>query len=324
MSINAETRYLRPSTITEATDQLAALPDAMPLAGGTDLIVNLRRGIGRPGALVDLGQIAELNFVRVDADGLHIGAGVTLASIAEHPVIGKTHSALAYAASTVAGATHRSAATLGGNLCQDTRCIFYNQSEWWRESNGFCLKYRGDQCHVVTKSDRCYATYHGDVAPVLMVMNATAEISGAAGNRQIPLATLFCEDGGKRLTLAPGELVTAIHVPPATGWRTGYTKIRIREAIDFPLAGIAVSLRRDGDRIGSLRAAITGTNSAPLMIPADGLTGLAWNDQTAASLVAEIRKIANVLRTTAIGAKYRRRVLLASATRLVEGLWRQA
>jgi 4-hydroxybenzoyl-CoA reductase subunit beta len=228
---------------------------------------------------------------------------------------------LAEAALTVAGPTHRAAATLGGNLCQDTRCVVYNQSEWWRSGNGYCLKAKGDRCHVVVKSDRCYATYHGDIAPVLMVLGATVAIAGPQGTRTLPIAELFVESGAVHLALASGEIVAAVMVPPAERWRAGYAKVRIRDAIDFALAGVAVALIRDDDRIGGLRLAITGTNSAPLAIATDALVGQVWSQATIEAVLAVTAKAANVLKTTGVGAKYRRKVLLAETRRLLGRLW---
>jgi len=315
---------LRPGTLAEAVSALAR-EGAQALGGGTDLLPNLRRGLGEPTTLVDLSAVGELAGVALLSDGsLRIGAGTSLEAIAEHAAIRAGWPVVASAAALVAGPTHRVAATLGGNLCQDTRCVFYNQSEWWRSGNGYCLKHRGDKCHVVVKSDRCYATYHGDVAPALMVLDAEVEIQGPAGQRRLPLRQLFQEDGAKRLTLAPGEILTALRVPPAGGWRADYVKVRIRDAIDFPLAGIAVALKREGDRIAGLRLAITGTNSAPLMVPTDALVGASWNEAAAETLVQSVRKTSNVLLTTVAVVKYRRRVLLAMTRKTVNELWSQA
>jgi len=230
---------------------------------------------------------------------------------------------LAKAAGLVAGPTHREAATLGGNLCQDTRCVFYNQSDWWRAGNGYCLKYRGDKCHVVVKSDRCYATYHGDVAPALIALGASADIVGPGGARTLPVASLFVEDGARRLTLAPGEWLAAVVVPPAAGWRADYAKARVREAVDFPLAGAAVALRRDGDRLAGLRVAITGTNSAPLVVPTDGVVGRPWDAEAAKSLAKAVQATSNVLATTVASVKYRRRMAQALVRRLADELWIQ-
>ena len=317
-------RTLRPASIEEATRALAE-PGAQPLAGGTDLLPNLRRGLGTPRALVDLTAIAALDAITVQADGsLRVGAATTLAALARQVAVRTGWPALATAAGLVAGPTHREAATLGGNLCQDTRCVFYNQSEWWRAGNGYCLKLRGDKCHVVVKSDRCYATYHGDVAPALIALDASVEIAGPGGTRTLPLAALFVEDGARRLTLQPGEWLTAIVVPAMNDWRADYAKARVRDAVDFPLAGVAVALRREGDRLAGLRVAITGTNSAPLVVPTEGVTGRAWDTEAAATLAKAVQATANVLSTTVAPVKYRRRMLQALVRRLTDELWTRA
>lgn len=321
MNLLPSFRTLRPVTLAEAVSALSA-KGAQALGGGTDLLPNLRRGLGQPTTLVDLTAIGNLAGISVLPDGtLRMGAGTTLEAIAEHASIGAAWPAIAKAAGLVAGPTHRAAATLGGNLCQDTRCVFYNQSEWWRSGNDYCLKYKGDKCHVVVKSDRCYATYHGDVAPALMVLDAQVEIVGPKGQRLLAVSQLFNEDGSNRLTLGQGEVLAAVVVPPAAGWRADYVKVRIRDAIDFPLAGIAVALRRDGDKLVGLKLAITGTNSAPLLVTTDAIVGTTWNAATAETLVQAVRKTSNVLLTTVTAVKYRRRVLLAMTRKVVDELW---
>ena len=319
-----ELHVVRPPTLDDAVRALAA-DGAQALAGGTDLLPNLRRGLGEPRTLVDLTAVAGLDAIERRGDGsLRVGATVTLAALASDEHVRTAWPALARAASLVAGPTHREAATLAGNLCQDTRCVFYNQSDWWRTGNGYCLKYRGDTCHVVVKSDRCYATYHGDVAPALIALDASVEIAGPAGTRTLPLAALFVEDGARRLTLAPGEWLTAIVVPAMNDWRADYAKARVRDAVDFPLAGVAVALRREGDRLAGLRVAITGTNSAPLVVPTEGVTGRAWDAEAAATLAKAVQATANVLSTTVAPVKYRRRMLQALVRRLTDELWTRA
>lgn len=318
MNLLSPFNLLRPASLAEAVQALSA-SDAKAIAGGTDLLPNLRRGLGEPGLLVDLSAIDGLSGVEKTEDGgLRIGAMTKLEEIAESRL---APSAVRQAALGVAGPTHRAQATLGGNLCQDTRCVFYNQSDWWREGNGFCLKYRGDKCHVVAKSDRCYATYHGDIAPALMVLGAVAEIVGPAGDRQAPLADIYQEQGACHLRLSPGEALSAVILPSLDGWVSAYEKARVRESIEFPLAGVAVALRKENGVIGDIRLAITGTNSAPLLVPAQELLGRVWDDAAAELLQKSARKASNVLKSTVVGAKYRRRALLGLTKRVVNGLW---
>src|SRR5450755_646796 len=189
-----EFRLLRPVDLAEAV-QLIAKPGARVLAGGTDLLPNLRRGLEQPTTLVELGGVAGLSEIAFDSDGLAIGAGVTLATLATDTRIAGPYRAIAEAAREVAGPQHRHAATVGGNLCLDTRCVFYNQSAWWRAANDFCLKRGGQTCHVAPQGQRCHAAFSGDLAPSLLVLGAEIDIAGAKGQRRIPLSELYVEDG---------------------------------------------------------------------------------------------------------------------------------
>lgn len=324
MSLPNDFRFIRPETTEQAVAALADSSAARPLCGGTDLLPNLRRGIGSPEALVDISHLAPLQQIRWEDDHLILGAGVILERLAGDSRIRQQFPALMTAILSVAGPSHRAVASLGGNLCQDTRCIFYNQSEWWRRSNDYCLKYRGERCHVVVKSDRCYATYHGDIAPILMALGAEIEILGPGGGRRLPLDGLYQEDGSDHLTLQAGELVSAIILPRDPLWHSGYEKARVRDAIDFPLAGVAAALQRDGDTLTRLRLVVTGTNSIPIRVDLSPLEGQAWNAAAADEMTKTIRKAVNVLRTTVTGPKYRRRVVMAMAKWLVSRLWQEA
>jgi 4-hydroxybenzoyl-CoA reductase subunit beta len=324
MTLMPDIRCHRPASLEDAVRLKANSAGARFIAGGTDLLVNLRRGLDAPTEMIDVTAVSGLGDVRRDGDTMWIGAGVTLADLSRHPDVLTGWPALAEAALAVAGPTHRAAATLGGNLCQDTRCIYYNQSEWWRAANGFCLKHEGDKCHVVPKSDRCYATYHGDIAPLLMVLDADAVVAGANGVRRVALTALYRESGADHLTLDADEMLTAVVLPPQRGRRAAYAKARIRDAIDFPLAGVAVAIRRAGDVIGDLRVAITGTNSAPLAIDAGDLIGRPWDSDAATILAKVLRGRANVLRTTVVGAIYRRRAMQALVRRQMDTLWNEA
>ncbi|MCX7891966.1 MAG: 4-hydroxybenzoyl-CoA reductase subunit beta [Burkholderiales bacterium] len=316
-----EFAFARPATLAEAC-ALLAVEGARAVAGGTDLVPNLRRGIERPAQLVDLGGIAALDRIEERDGALALGAGVTLARLADDARIARVLPALAEAARSVAGPAHRSAATLGGNLCQDTRCVFYNQSEWWRRANGWCLKRDGDTCHVAPQGRRCHAAYSGDLAPVLLAAGAEAETATAAGTRRVPLADLYREDGAAHLTLAPGEIVARVFVPaPTPGRRSGYRKARARGAVDFPLAGVAVVLVvRDG-AIAELGVGLTGTNSRPFRLAGtEGFVGQPVDDALLASLAKLIQKQVSPMRSTVTQSYYRRQVASVLAQRLVREL----
>lgn len=324
MNVMPAFSYFRPASLEAAVNLGAEHPGSRLLAGGTDLIVNLRRGLASPSAVIDLGAIAELAEIAEAGNAIRIGAGVTLSQLANHPLIRHRFPALVSAALVVAGATHRAAATVGGNLCQDTRCVIYNESDWWRAGNGYCRKCEGEVCHIVEQKDRCYATYHGDLAPVLMVLNAEVELIGPAGTRRLPLPALFQEEGDHHLTLLPGELLAAVVLPDVAAAVAGYAKVRIRKAIDFPLAAVAIALVRRGERLLDLRVAISGTNSAPLMVHCADLVGEIWREALLDDFAKAIRKTSSTVKTTSVSPSYRRRVLLASARRLLTQLWHQA
>lgn len=312
-------QLLRPTRVTEAVAARASARSARFLAGGTDLLANMRRGLIGCETLIDLTAIAELRCIDADGDGLHIGALVTLEALASHPEVQTNYPALVQAALSIAGPTHRASGTVGGNLCLDTRCRYYNQSEPWRHANEYCMKIAGDACRVAPKANRCYAAYSGDLAPALMVLDAVAEIAGPARSRRVPLAQLYADDGMAHLALGPDELLVAVHLPSQPGLHSGYEKLRVRGAIDFALAGVAVALRVDGDQIHDLRIATTGTDSRPMMI-AD-LQGV-WRmgPQDDARLAKLLRHQIGPMETTLTAAAYRRRVVPVLARRLMRQL----
>ncbi len=316
--------YLRPADLAAALQARHERPASRFIAGGTDLIANIRRRIAEPEALIDLGGIAELKGIAAGPQGLRIGAGVTLAALVDHEAIRVQWPAVAAAAGAVAGATHRETATVGGNLCLDTRCVFYNQSDWWRRSNAFCLKLKGDTCHVAPTGTRCHAAFSGDLAPALLVHGAEVELAGPAARRRIPLEQLYADDGAKHLTLAPEEVVVSVHLP-ARPWPGAYEKARLRAAIDFPLAGVAVALTRDGDTLAGLRVALTGTNSNPIVLAGtDKLLGKPLDDTALEALDKLVQKQVSPMRTTLAPAHYRRRVAAALARRLAARLYGDA
>ncbi|HLF24255.1 MAG TPA: 4-hydroxybenzoyl-CoA reductase subunit beta [Burkholderiales bacterium] len=313
-------RLLRPRSVPEAVAARIADTHTRFLAGGTDLLANMRSGLVDTETLIDLSAIEELRHLEVGAKGLTIGAGVTLETLATDPAIVRDYAALAQAAQGVAGPTHRIVATLGGNLCLDTRCRFYNQSESWRAGNSFCLKHGGDICRVALKADRCYAAFSGDLAPALMVLGAVADIAGAQGKRVLPLSDIYTDDGKACLMLAPEDLLVGVRLPSPDGWRSAYDKVRIRGAIDFPLTGVAVALRREGRRIAKLRIATTATESQPILI--QGLEALEGNtlEEMVSRLEKIVRKQLGMMETYLTSAAYRRRATLVITKRLIQRL----
>jgi 4-hydroxybenzoyl-CoA reductase subunit beta len=324
---------LSPTTLAEVLAALGAHPQAQLLGGGTDLVVNIRRGIVAPPVLIETRRVAELRAIAADAATLEIGASVTLAEIAQHPGVIGHYSVLAQAAASIAGPTHRHMGTLGGNLCLDTRCIYYNQSEWWRSANDHCLKTTGDICHVAPKSRGvCFATFSGDLAPALLTLEAEVDLLGPGGRRTIPLEELYIGharhdgsaegDGRRYLALRPGELVTAVRASGTPGLRSAYDKVRIRRSIEYPVAGVAVALRREGERLADLRVAITGTNPRPVLLAGTrDLCGGPLDAGVLGGLEALVRDQVMSMKTTFTPGTYRRRVAAVLARRLVQRLF---
>lgn len=311
---------VRPRSIAEAIAARGEPGETRFLAGGTDLLAAMRRGLVQADKLIDLSGVAELHGISITSEGIRIGAGTTLEELATHADVARACPAVADAALAIAGPTHRAVGTVGGNLCLDTRCRYYNQSEPWRTANNFCMKLAGDTCRVAPKSSRCYAAYSGDLAPALIVHHAVAEIAGPAGTRNVPLEEIYADDGMGYLQLAPDELLAAVRIPAAPGIRSGYEKIRTRGAIDFPLAGVAVALRTDGSRISDLRIATTGSDSRPLLITGlEALRGLPRED-VLPQLDKLMRKQVGPMETTITPATYRRRVMPALARRVIQRL----
>ena len=331
-----EFRVLSPTTLDEVIAARAAHPDSKPLGGGTDLVVNIRRGILAPPVLIDMNRVEGLHAIHADENALKIGASVTLTALAEHAAVLKHYPVLAQAAGCIAGPTHRNMGTVGGNLCLDTRCIYYNQSEWWRDANDHCLKTTGTICHVAPKSRGvCFATFSGDLAPALLTLGAEIDIAGPSGRRTIPLNKLYIGfarqdvpvseaqgDGKFFLSLRPGEIVTAARAKNTPGLRSGYDKIRIRKSIEYPVAGVAVALRRDGDTLADLRVAFTGTNPRPVLLEGTAeLCGGGLDDRVLKGLDALVRDQIMPMKTTFTPGHYRRRVAGVLARRLLTRLF---
>lgn len=240
----------RPSTLEEA---LACLAEAGPggrlIAGGTDLLPNMKHELATPDTLVALSGVRDLSGIRHDPDGgFVIGAMTTIDAVASSLDIRANAPSLAQAASLVASPQIRRMGTIGGNVLLDTRCQWYNQTYFWRSAVGFCLKKDGTVCHVVTGGSRCVAAASNDTAPALMTLGASLEIASLHGRRQVPIDQFWTPDGVRNHRLADGEILVSIKIPrrPA-GHRGAYGKLRDRGAIDYPLLGVAARLDLGGD-----------------------------------------------------------------------------
>jgi 4-hydroxybenzoyl-CoA reductase subunit beta len=316
-----EFQLTRPRSIADAVAARVQHPASRFIAGGTDLLVNMRHGLSSPDLLIDLSGIAELSELQVSDNGLRVGAGVTIAALARNPVVASDYRAVVQAAEAIAGPGHRAMGTLGGNLCLDTRCIFYNQSEWWRRANGFCLKSRGDICYVAPQGQRCHAAFTGDLAPALLALGADAEMAGKNGRRRLPLGELYVEDGRAHLKLADDELIIAVQLPRPPG-PSAYSKVRVRGAIDYPLAGVAVVLSAAAGIVKSLRIGLTGTNSRPFVLAGtDAIVGRQIDESALQEIDRLVQKQVQPMRTTVAAAQYRRLAAAVLARRLTASLF---
>ena len=258
-------RYLAPVSVADAVKLMADHgPEAMLVAGGTDLYPNMKRRQFEPEVLVGLRGIRDLVGVRRPAGGgLVIAAGTTLTAVSRHPEVRAAYAALATAAGAVSTPQLRNMGTLGGNVCVDTRCNYYNQSYQWRKAVNFCMKKDGEICLVAPGSPRCWAVSSSDTAPVLWSLGARVRLAGPAGERIVPISALYQDDGIQYLTKQPGEIVTDIVLPPGEGVRSVYLKLRRRGSFDFPVLGVAATLHMDGEVVREARIVLGAVASLP-------------------------------------------------------------
>ncbi len=260
-------RYLAPHSLDEAAQMLMQEGDsAMLVAGGTDLFPNMKRRQFTPQVLVGLRGVKALKGISGSPEqGFRLGAGVTLTAIAEHPAMQQYYSALATAAGSVSTPQLRNAGTIGGNLLLDTRCNYYNQTEFWRHSIGYCMKKDGDICLVAPGSPRCWAISSADTAPVLVSFNASVRLVSVRGERVIPVRELFRDDGMHPYTRAEDEILSEVILPPATDWQSVYLKLRRRGSFDFPILGVAAALRfADDGTVADARITLGAVASHPV------------------------------------------------------------
>ncbi len=320
-------RYLAPRTAPEAAAVLGDLgPEAAPLAGGTDLLPNMKRRQQTPGTVVGLRGVAGLQGLSGDAArGFTVGAMTRLAAVEAAGPLAAAYPALARAASLVATPPLRNMATLGGNLCLDTRCSYYDQTEEWRRSIGYCMKREGEVCWVAPGSDRCWAVSSSDTAPVLCALGAEVTLLSRRGERRIPAADLFADDGIRHLTRRPDELLTAVHLPPVEpGQRTVYLKLRRRGSFDFPVLGVAGRVRLSASgTVESARIFLGAVGSRPqeARAAADFLVGRRLGDEETVREASRLAaQIAKPMQNTDFGLSWRKGVAREYAARALREL----
>lgn len=319
---------VRPKSLEEATAVLAQhASEAMIIAGGTDVVPNLQMRLFSPKVLVDLKPLRPLYGIDYSPrEGLRIGALTTLTQIVESALIREEFPVLGAAVRTIAGPLQRNMGTLGGNLCLETRCRWYNQSYFWRKSLGGCLKKEGNVCHVAPGGKFCWAAWSGDSAPALMTLDAEIEIAGPSGVRRAALERFYTNNGLDRIALSRDEIVTAVHVPAAMAGRRGvYYKLRVRDSIDYPLAGVAVAM--DVDACGTCvdaRVALTAVNPAPLLVrkAAEWLVGQKPSTDRIEQVAHAAIQTGKPLTTSASTPVYRREMVRLFTRRALEEAWR--
>jgi 4-hydroxybenzoyl-CoA reductase subunit beta len=317
-----EFKLLRPRDLEEAVRHLGEHAGKLRvLAGGTDLIPSMRQKLFEPEYVLDLRGITTMLGIRPQGNGgVEIGALTTLRAIERSDFLRQHYPVLTEAAATVASPVLRNMGTIGGNICLDTRCLWYNQSLTWRKGCGFCIKKDGDLCHVAPGGTKCWAVFSGDTPPALLCLNAEIEIASASGTRRLPLRDFYSGLGDNHRKLQPNELVTRVFLPASTAdYRGVYRKLRVRGSIDYPLAGVAVVMKRSNGHIADARIGITAVNPAPLLVKGAGdlLTGKVVDEALAAAVGDLAAKTAKPLTTSALTPEYRREMIRVFTKRAV-------
>ncbi|HEV8230687.1 MAG TPA: FAD binding domain-containing protein [Candidatus Limnocylindria bacterium] len=337
-------RMVEPATWSEAAALLrehgAADADAargtpnvpvMLVAGGTDLFPNMKRRQFTPQVLVSLGRVKgarDISNGSLRAQGprplgLRIGAGATLTEVAANETVRAKYTALAEAAGVVSTPQLRNMGTIGGNICLDTRCNWYDQSLFWRTAEGYCMKTHPQVvCRVATSSPRCLAVASADTVPALIALGATVQVRNASGTREIDMAQLYREDGIRYLAIARDDVVVSVTLPDATGWRSTYLKLRDRNSFDFPIAGVAAAARFDGDTVIEARVAITALASRPVAVDAHALVGTKLDDEAIAAVADAAHKAARPMDNTSGTISQRKRAARVFAERALRSLRR--
>jgi len=280
----------------------------------------MRQKLFEPEHVLDLRRIEDLKGIRETEQGIEIGALTTLHEIERSELLRERYPVLVEAAKAVASPVLRNMGTIGGNICLDTRCLWYNQSLTWRKSCGFCIKKDGDLCHVAPGGTKCWAAFSGDTPAALLCLNAEIEIASASSTRRIPLHDFYTGEGDNYRKLQPNELVTRVILPKSSaGYRGIYRKLRIRGSIDYPLAGVAVAMKRSNGHIEDLRMAITAVNPAPTLVKGIDsiLNGATVTDQIAESIGELAARTAKPLTTSALTPEYRREMIRVFTKRAV-------
>ncbi len=315
--------YLQPKTLAEALRMKQdAGPEGSYVAGGTDLYPNMKRRHQEPKTVISLMGIGELRETRNAERGTEVGTARTLTEIAAEPAFRKRYSAIANAADLVSTPLLRNMGTLGGNLCLDTRCNYYNQGYEWRKAIDFCMKKDGAICWVAPSSPRCWAVSSSDVAPVMVAIGAEYVLVGPQGERVVPAARFYHNDGINYLTKQPDEILTAVRLPAPDGWDAVYHKLRRRGSFDFPVLGVAAWVNWDGATIADARIVLGGVASYPQDVPEAGaaLQGTALTDEAIAAAAEAAYRPSKPMDNTDFDLSWRKQMTQVYVRRALEEL----
>jgi 4-hydroxybenzoyl-CoA reductase subunit beta len=317
-------RYEPAHSVAAAVSLLAQHgSDALVVSGGTDLYANMKQRLFTPKVVVGLRPIHELAFIQYSQDeGLELGALATLTDIARSAVVQQHYPALAQAAAVISTPQLRNMGTIGGNVCLDTRCNYYNQNLDWRQALGYCMKKDGDVCRVALSSPKCVAVNSSDTAPVLQAFGARLRLAGPGGEREVSVADFYHNDGIRAWAKLPGEILTHVLVPrPKATTRSAYRKLRLRNSFDFPILGIAVAVELDDASVcTSARVVLNAVASKPMEVPAaaSALVGSKLEAQALSDAADAVYAVGKPLDNTSGSIPYRKRMLRVFARRTLE------
>lgn len=315
--------YMTPQSLGEACQVAAAEGQAAQIiAGGTDLLQALKYGLKKPRILIDISSLPELDRIFYSKQkGLTVGSLVTLRHLAAHQAVRDNYPLLAQAALSVGSTQLQAMGTIGGNICQDTCCIYYNLPPMSRQGLDPCFKLGGGKCHAVKGSKICWATYSGDIAPALLALQAQLTIADQDGDKTMPVSSLFSGRGENPHNLQPGQLLKEIHLPPPGDARGVYLKLRLRKSIDYPLLGVAVNIVSDMGK-GTLKEvalALTAVEKSPLLIATPVTIAASSDLETQVAIMADAAtKIAHpIANTSGYSPRYRREMVKVYVTQAI-------
>jgi len=310
---------LMPKNVEEVAYNLQKYGDkAVIKAGGTALLPEMKLGLKVPDYVVLLNAVTGLAYIEETNNGLHIGAKTPLHDIKNNQVVKHNYQVLAEAAAAVSAPGLHYQSTIGGNICQNTRCLYFNQSEFWRATKPACFKTGGKECLAVPAGKKCQSVFQGDIAPVLICLDAKVKIASHGKEEVVSIKGLYTGSGDKPLRLAPNQFVKEVIIPPLEGKKCVYEKLRERGSLDYPILGVAVMLEMEGDEVNHSKFVITAMASGPVEIAEPSLSLRRLDDEfieDAANIVQnKVKPVANISSTPSYRKKMTR-VLVQHALR---------